>query len=120
MPRRSMYSPDISQLSPRLYRLGKHFGVPMTQLADRLICFLLQHLEQAMPDNAVPVVGLEPVVPSAADPTLRDLATAHRLQSRFSGSTQRDRRSLARVLTAVSQPRDLAGETDLSGRPDYF
>ena len=48
MPRPAMYSPDISQHSPRLYRLGKHYRVPMTVLADRLICFGLQHLEQVM------------------------------------------------------------------------
>ncbi len=71
MPRPAMYSPDISQHSPRLYRLGKHYGVPMTELADRLICFGLQHLEQVMPEKPVPVVGLETVAPSAADPTLR-------------------------------------------------
>jgi hypothetical protein len=49
-----MYSPDISQHSPRLYRLGKHYRVPMTVLADRLICFGLQHLEQVMPDAPAP------------------------------------------------------------------
>lgn len=57
----AMYSPDISQHSPRLYRLGKHYGVPMTVLADRLICFGLQNLEQVMPDRQAPVVGLETV-----------------------------------------------------------
>ncbi len=67
-----MYSPDISQHSPRLYRLGKHYGVPMTELADRLICFGLQHLKQVMPEKPVPAVGPEPVAPSiAVDPTLR-------------------------------------------------
>ena len=40
-----MYSPDISQHSPRLYQLGKHYGVPMTEVADRLINHGLQNLE---------------------------------------------------------------------------
>ncbi len=40
-----MYSPDISQHSPRLYQLGKHYGVPMTEVADRLISHGLNHLE---------------------------------------------------------------------------
>lgn len=72
MPRPAMYSPDISQHSPRLYRLGKHYGVPMTELADRLICFGLQHLEHVMPEKPVPAVAPEPAAPSiAADPTLR-------------------------------------------------
>ena len=71
MPRPAMYSPDISQHSPRLYRLGKHYGVPMTALADRLICFGLQHLEQVMPDKPLPVVGLETVAQPVTDPTLR-------------------------------------------------
>ena len=71
MTRPAMYSPDISQHSPRLYRLGKHYGVPMTALADRLIRFGLQHLEQVMPDQPVPVVGPEPVASSVVDPTLR-------------------------------------------------
>lgn len=53
-----MYSPDISQHSPRLYRLGKHYGVPMTVLADRLICFGLQRLDQVMPDKPTPEVVL--------------------------------------------------------------
>ncbi len=54
MPRPAMYSPDISRHSPRLYRLGKHYGVPMTVLADRLICFGLQRLELVMPEKAAP------------------------------------------------------------------
>ncbi|MFA6289339.1 MAG: hypothetical protein WC661_18310 [Opitutaceae bacterium] len=67
-----MYSPDISQHSPRLYRLGKHYGVPMTVLADRLVCFGLQNLEQVMPEKPVPVVGLETVdQTTATNPTLR-------------------------------------------------
>lgn len=40
-----MYSPDISQHTPRLYQLGQHFGLPMTEVADRLIQFGLQNLD---------------------------------------------------------------------------
>lgn len=40
-----MYSPDISQHSPRLYQLGQHYGIPMTEVADRLISHGLAHLE---------------------------------------------------------------------------
>jgi hypothetical protein len=40
-----MYSPDISQHSPRLYQLGKHYGIPMTEVADRLVSHGLQNLE---------------------------------------------------------------------------
>jgi len=48
-----MYSPDISQHSPCLYRLGQHYGVPMTVLADRMIRFGLRNLEQIMPEKPV-------------------------------------------------------------------
>lgn len=48
-----MYSPDISQHSPCLYRLGQHYGVPMTVLADRMIRFGLKNLWQIMPDKPV-------------------------------------------------------------------
>ncbi|MBI5767876.1 MAG: hypothetical protein HZA93_08770 [Verrucomicrobia bacterium] len=40
-----MYSPDVSQHTPRLYQLGKHYGIPMTEVADRLIRHGLQNLE---------------------------------------------------------------------------
>ena len=74
MPRPAMYSPDISQHSPRLYRLGKHYRVPMTVLADRLICFGLQHLEQVMPEKPAPKPVLavaEEQAPYGADPKPR-------------------------------------------------
>ena len=48
-----MYSPDISQHSPCLYRLGQHYGVPMTVLADRMIRYGLKNLEQIMPEKPV-------------------------------------------------------------------
>jgi hypothetical protein len=48
-----MYSPDISQHSPCLYRLGQHYGVPMTVLADRMIRFGLKNLEQIIPEKPV-------------------------------------------------------------------
>ena len=48
-----MYSPDISQHSPCLYRLGQHYGVPMTVLADRMIRFGLKNLDQIMPEKSV-------------------------------------------------------------------
>lgn len=54
MPRPAIYSPDISQHSPRLYRLGKHYDVPMTVLADRLIAFGLQRLNEVMPGKPAP------------------------------------------------------------------
>lgn len=56
-----MYSPNISQHSPCLYRLGQHYGVPMTVLADRMIRFGLKNLEQIMPEKPVseaPAVAL--------------------------------------------------------------
>jgi hypothetical protein len=56
-----MYSPDISQHSPCLYRLGQHYGVPMTVLADRMIRFGLKNLKQIMPDRPavdVPTIAL--------------------------------------------------------------
>ena len=76
MPRPAMYSPDISQHSPRLYRLGKHYGVPMTALADRLICFGLQHLEQAMADKpaSATVLPVELVAEEQAPYGVRALA----------------------------------------------
>ena len=48
-----MYSPNISQHSPCLYRLGQHYGVPMTVLADRMIRFGLKNLEHIMPEKPV-------------------------------------------------------------------
>jgi hypothetical protein len=65
MPRPAMYSPDVSQHSPRLYRLSKYYGVPMTVLADRLICFGLQRLEEVMPGQPAP----EPVLAVAEEQT---------------------------------------------------
>lgn len=59
-----MYSPDISQHSPLLYRLGKYYDVPMTVLADRLIAFGLQRLEEVMPDRPAP----QPVLALAEEP----------------------------------------------------
>ena len=64
MSRPAMYSPDISQHSPRLYRLGQHYGVPMTVLADRMIAFGLQRLSEIMPDKPAP----EPVIALAEEP----------------------------------------------------
>lgn len=48
-----MYSPDISQHTPCLYRLSQHYGVPMTVLADRMIRFGLKNLGQIMPEKPV-------------------------------------------------------------------
>ena len=86
-----MYSPDISQHSPRLYRLGKHYGVPMTVLADRLICFGLQRLEQIMPEKPAPVV---------------ELKVAEDQASYGEGQIQRE--------VAATKPRHSAGLIDLS------
>jgi len=55
-----MYSPDISQHSPRLYRLGKHYGQPMTTVADKLIVFALARLGEVFPEHAA---NPEPVAP---------------------------------------------------------
>ena len=68
MPRPAMYSPDISQHSPRLYRLGKHYRVPMTVLADRLICFGLQNLERVMSDASQPAPPVLECVAEAQTP----------------------------------------------------
>lgn len=69
MPRPAMYSPDISQHSPRLYRLGKHYGISMTALADRLVAFGLQRLTEVMPDRPAPapmlILAPEPLKPIA-------------------------------------------------------
>ena len=62
-----MYSPDISQHSPRLYRLGKRYGVPMTKLANRLIAFGLQRLEEVFKDLPEDVTENARLV--AEDPT---------------------------------------------------
>jgi hypothetical protein len=51
-----MYSPDISQHSPRLYRLGRCYRRPITKMADRLIAFGLERLEE--------VFGPAPVDPA--------------------------------------------------------
>lgn len=40
-----MYSPDISQHTPRLYQLAQHFGMPMTEVADQLIQHGLRNLD---------------------------------------------------------------------------
>ena len=58
-----MYSPDISQHSPRLYRLGRHYRQPMTVLADKLIAFGLSRLGEVFPEHAA---NPEPVAPVAA------------------------------------------------------
>ena len=61
-----MYSPDISQHSPCLYRLGQHYGVPMTVLADRLIRFGLQNLEQVLPEKPVSEISIALVAEAPA------------------------------------------------------
>ena len=56
-----MYSPKISQHTKRMYQLGQHYGIPMTEVADRLlrqeglaIAFgLRQRLLIAAPQNAL-------------------------------------------------------------------
>ena len=40
-----MYSPDSSQHTPRWYQLAQHLGVPMTEVADRLIQHGLHNLD---------------------------------------------------------------------------
>jgi len=62
-----MYSPDISQHSPRLYRLGRRYGVPMTKVADRLIAFGLQNLEAVFKGQQEDVTESARLV--AEDPT---------------------------------------------------
>jgi hypothetical protein len=57
-----MYSPDISQHSPRLYRLGKHYGQPMTALADKLIVFGLARLGEVFPEHAASPEAVAQVV----------------------------------------------------------
>ena len=62
MARPALYSPDISQHSRCLYRLGQHYGVPMTVLADRLIRYGLKNLGHVMPEQpAGEVPGITPV-----------------------------------------------------------
>ena len=68
-----MYSPDISQHSPRLYRLGKHYGVSMTALADRLVVFGLQRLQEIMPDRPTPEPTLI-LAPAPLKPIARTVA----------------------------------------------
>lgn len=53
MARPAMYSPDISQHTPHLYRIAAHYGVPMTVLADRLIRHGLKNLSDALPERPV-------------------------------------------------------------------
>jgi len=43
---KTMYSPDISQHTPRLYQLGRVYRMPMTEVARRLIEHGLGHLEE--------------------------------------------------------------------------
>ena len=71
-----MYSPDISQHSPCLYRLGQHYGVPMTVLADRMIRFGLKNLEQIMPEK--PVGDASVIALAAEDQTPYRAATITR------------------------------------------
>lgn len=120
MPRPSMFSPEISQLSPRLYRLGKHFGVPMTQLADRLICFGFQHLEQVIPDKPLPVVSLKPLASSARRSNSQRSCDGSPTPIAVFGLHPTGMPIACAGVDPVSQPRDLAGETDLSGGPDYL
>ncbi len=40
-----MYSPKISQHTKRMYQLGQHYGIPMTEVADRLLVHGLKHLD---------------------------------------------------------------------------
>jgi hypothetical protein len=73
-----MYSPDISQHSPRLYRLGQRYRQPMTRLADRLIAFGLDRLEEVFgpapvdPAEEARLVAEDPA-PYGARPSLRNV-----------------------------------------------
>lgn len=67
MARPAMYSPDISQHTPHLYRIAAHYGVPMTVLADRLIRHGLKNLSDALPERPV------------LDPSVVDLSSVHNL-----------------------------------------
>ena len=40
-----MYSPKISQHTKRMYQLGQHYGIPMTEVADRLLVHGLKHVD---------------------------------------------------------------------------
>ena len=40
-----MYSPKIAQHTPRIYRIARAVGKPMTRVADDLISFGYQHLK---------------------------------------------------------------------------
>ena len=69
-----MYSPDISQHTPRLYQLAQHLGVPMTEVADQLIQHGLQHLDTVFewrPEN-----GGQGVAQAAAAVEIPDAVTA--------------------------------------------
>lgn len=59
-----MYSPDISQHSPRLYQLGQHLGLPMTEVADQLIRHGLKNLEAVF--EWKPEMGREAVTDTVA------------------------------------------------------
>lgn len=43
-----MYSPDISQHTPALYRLATQRGIPMTKVADRFIEYGLQNADHIL------------------------------------------------------------------------
>ena len=57
-----MYSPDISQHSPRLYRLGQHYRQPMTTVADKLLAFGLARLGEVFPEHADKPEPVTPLV----------------------------------------------------------
>lgn len=40
-----MYSPKIAQHTPKLFRISRAVGKPMTKVADDLISFSYQHLK---------------------------------------------------------------------------
>lgn len=66
--------PYISQHSPRLYRLGKHYGKPMMKLADQLIAYGLSRLDDVFPDkpaSEMETLGAESSVTEKPQASLR-------------------------------------------------
>lgn len=45
-----MYSPQIAKHTPRIYRVSRVVGKPMTRVADDLISFACQHLKSVYID----------------------------------------------------------------------
>jgi hypothetical protein len=65
-----MYSPKIDKHTPKIYRISRAVGKPMTRVADDLISFGYQHLKSIYEN--IDDVEIEKIMSVEYDPNFRN------------------------------------------------